>query len=78
LAETAAAELHRARRSSGFDALLLDAKDSGQMIAHTRREIEGQLGRPIVSALNNLSDGSRAQHRAREHRETREHRELAA
>jgi hypothetical protein len=58
LAETAAVELHRNRRSSGFDALLLDAKDSGRLIAGTRREIEQQIGRSVVSAVNNLSEGA--------------------
>jgi DNA-damage-inducible protein D len=70
LAETAAAELHRTRRSSGFDALLMDAKDSGKLIAQTRRAIEQQLGRSVVSAVNNLSDAHpRAPHRPRERRE---------
>jgi hypothetical protein len=52
LGETTAVELHRRRRSSGFDALLLDAKDTGQLIANTRHEIEQHIGRPVVSAVN--------------------------
>jgi len=68
LAETAAAELHRTRRSSGFDSLLMDAKDSGQVIAHARRAIEQQLGRSVVSAVNDLSS-ARGQHRPRERRD---------
>ena len=52
LGETAAVELHRRRHSSGFDALLLDAKDTGQLIARARKDIEQQIGRPIVSAVN--------------------------
>ena len=59
LAETTAVELHRSRRSSGFGALLLDAKDSGQIIARTRGEIESQSGRPVVSAVNHLPLGPR-------------------
>jgi hypothetical protein len=74
LAETAAAELHRTRRSSGFDALLMDAKDSGRLVEHTRREIEQQLGRSIVSAANNLVDAPPQ----RTPRDRREHRDLAA
>ena len=54
LGEIAAVELHRQRRSSGFDATLLDAKDTGRIIAGTRAEIERQTGRPVVSALNHL------------------------
>ena len=55
LAETTAVELHRSRRSSGFEALLLDAKEAGQIIGRTRGEIESQSGRPVVSAQNQLS-----------------------
>lgn len=55
LGETAAVELHRRRHSHGFDALLLDAKDTGRLIATTRGEIERQTGRPVVSATNHLS-----------------------
>jgi len=54
LGETTAAELHRTRRSNGFDALLSDAKDAGRVIKSARHEIEGQLGRPVVSASNHL------------------------
>lgn len=54
LGEITAVELHRRRRSSGFDALLLDAKDAGTIISRTRREIEGQTGGPVVSAANHL------------------------
>ena len=74
LAETAAAELHRNRRSSGFEALLMDAKDSGRMIANARREIGQQLGRSVVSAVNNLTDAPSRMQR----RQSREHRDLAA
>jgi hypothetical protein len=55
LAETTAVELHRSRRSGGFDALLLDAKEAGQIIARTRGEIESHSGRPVVSAVNHLA-----------------------
>src|SRR5688500_17555912 len=54
LAETTAVQLHRTRRSTGFDALLLDAKDAGQAVRRARTEIEAQLGRPVVSASNHL------------------------
>jgi hypothetical protein len=55
LSESAAVELARTRRSSGFEALLLDAKETGQIIARTRDEIERRTGRPVVSAMNHLS-----------------------
>ena len=54
LAESTAVELARQRRSSGFDALLLDAKETGQIIARTRLAIEERTGRPVVSPLKHL------------------------
>src|SRR5947207_3759473 len=54
LGETAAVELHRRRRSGGFDALLLDAKDTGAIISRARRDIEDHMGGAIVSASNHL------------------------
>ncbi len=54
LSESTAVELARQRRSQGFDALLLDAKETGQIIAKTRAEIEQRTGRPVVSAVNFL------------------------
>ena len=54
LSESTAIELARQRRSSGFDALLLDAKETGQIIAKTRAEIEQRTGRKVVSAVNHL------------------------
>src|SRR5438876_9750971 len=54
LAETMGVELHRSRRSNGFDALLLDVTDAGSIVARTRRDIESQLNRAVVSALNHL------------------------
>jgi prophage antirepressor-like protein len=57
LSESTAVELARQRRSSGFDALLLDAKETGQIIAKTRSEIEERTGRRVVSAVNHLPRG---------------------
>ena len=54
LMETTIVELHRRRRSSGFEALLLDAKDAGKIGGRTRRDIESESGGPIVSAANHL------------------------
>ena len=52
LSESTGVELARQRRSQGFDALLLDAKETGQIIARTRQAIEERTGRPVVSAVN--------------------------
>jgi DNA-damage-inducible protein D len=52
LGETVAANLHRQRRSNGFEALNADAKDAGTIVAGTRAEIERQTGHSVVSALN--------------------------
>jgi len=54
LAESTAVELARQRRSNGFDALLLDAKETGQIVSRTRKEIEERTGRPVVSPVNHL------------------------
>ena len=66
LSETAALELARQRRSHGFEALLLDAKETGQIISRTRGEIESRTGRAVVSAKNNFPPTSRRplRHRA--------------
>jgi hypothetical protein len=61
LGETTAVELMRQRRSNGFDALLLDAKETGQIIARTREEIERRTGRPVVTAQNHLPSRPRPQ-----------------
>jgi hypothetical protein len=54
LAETTAVELARQRRSHGFDALLLDAKETGQIVAKAREEIEQRTGRAVVAPMNHL------------------------
>ena len=54
LAETTAVELHRRRKSNGLDALLLDVKDVGQIVATTRRQLESALGTAIASPANHL------------------------
>jgi len=54
LSESTAVELARQRRSIGFDALLLDAKETGQIISRTRKEIEDRTARPVVSPVNHL------------------------
>ena len=52
LGETAAVALHRDRDSRGFEELLADAKDAGEVVAKTRTEIEQRLGHPVVEAAN--------------------------
>ncbi len=63
LGETTAAVLHRDRHTSGFDALVEDARASGSIIAKTRRDIERQAGRSVVSAANHLPSNPRPPHR---------------
>ncbi|HEX8524845.1 MAG TPA: hypothetical protein VF669_21515 [Tepidisphaeraceae bacterium] len=55
LGETVAANLHRRRRSNGFEALNADAKDAGSVVAGTRVEIERQIGQPVISAVNHVT-----------------------
>lgn len=52
LGETAAVELHRDRSSQGYEALVSDAKDAGEIVARTRAEIEGRLGHPVIASAN--------------------------
>lgn len=50
LGETAAVALHRDRNSQGFDQLLADARDAGEIAARTKEDIEHRGGRRIVRA----------------------------
>jgi hypothetical protein len=63
LGETTAAVMHRDRHTSGFDALLEDARVTGQIISKAREEIEHQTGRSVVSAVNHLPTHPRPPHR---------------
>ena len=48
LGETLAVSLHRDRDSRGYDELLRDATDAGQIVARTRDDIELRLGHTVV------------------------------
>ena len=52
LAEATTTKLHRDRDSQGFTPLKKDAKDGGAVAGRTRRDIEAQSGKPVVSSEN--------------------------
>jgi hypothetical protein len=52
LAEATTTEFHRDRDSRGLEPLKRDAKDGGNVAGRTRRDIERQTGKPVISADN--------------------------
>ena len=52
LAEATTTTLHRDRDSQGMAPLKKDAKDGGAVAGRTRRDIEQQTGKPVISAGN--------------------------
>lgn len=52
LAEATTTKLHRDRDSQGFQPLKKDAQDGGAVAGRTRRDIEEQSGKPVVSNEN--------------------------
>lgn len=52
LAEATTTTLHRDRNSKGFDPLKKDAQDGGAVAGRTRKDIEQQTGKPVVSQDN--------------------------
>ena len=52
LAEATTTTLHRGRESQGMEPLRKDAKDGGAVAGRTRKDIERQTGKPVVSAAN--------------------------
>jgi prophage antirepressor-like protein len=52
LAEATTTKLHRDRDSRGFDPLKKDAKDGGAVAGRTRKDIETQTGKPVISSDN--------------------------
>jgi hypothetical protein len=52
LAEATTAELHRDRDSQGMAPLAKDARDGGAVAGRTRKDIETQTGRPLVTGEN--------------------------
>jgi hypothetical protein len=52
LAEATTSTLHRDRDSQGFEPLKKDARDGGAVAGRTRKDIEQQTGKPVVSDEN--------------------------
>lgn len=52
LAEATTTKLHRDRDTQGFEPLKKDARDGGAVAGRTRRDIETQSGKPVVSSEN--------------------------
>jgi hypothetical protein len=52
LAEATTAELHRDRDSQGLAPLAKDARDGGAVAGRTRKDIETQTGKPVVTGEN--------------------------
>jgi len=52
LAEATTTELHRDRDSQGMAPLKKDARDGGAVAGRTRKDIESQTGKPVVSGGN--------------------------
>jgi prophage antirepressor-like protein len=59
LAEATTTTLHRGRESQGIKPLRKDAQDGGAVAGRTRKDIERQTGKPVVSAANFKRLGSR-------------------
>ena len=52
LAEATTTKLHRDRDSQGIAPLKKDAKDGGAVAGRTRKDIELQTGKPVISTEN--------------------------
>jgi DNA-damage-inducible protein D len=52
LAEATTTKLHRDRDSQGMVPLKKDAKDGGAVAGRTRKDIENQTGKPVISTEN--------------------------
>jgi hypothetical protein len=52
LAEATTTKLHRDRDSLGMEPLTKDAKDGGAVAGRTRKDIEHQTGKPVISTGN--------------------------
>lgn len=59
LAEATTTTLHRGRESQGMEPLRKDAKDGGAVAGRTRKDIERQTGKAVVSAANFKRLGSK-------------------
>ena len=52
LGEVTTTKLHRDRDSQGFEPLKKDAEDGGAVAGRTRKDIETQAGKPVVTSEN--------------------------
>jgi hypothetical protein len=52
LAEATTTELHRDRDSQGMAPLKKDAQDGGAVAGRTRKDIEAQTGKPVITGEN--------------------------
>ena len=52
LGEATTTKLHRDRDSLGMEPLKKDAKDGGAVAGRTRKDIEQQTGKPVISTEN--------------------------
>lgn len=52
LAEATTTKIHRDRDTKGFEPLKKDAKDGGAVAGRTRKDIEKQAGKPVVTSEN--------------------------
>lgn len=52
LAEATTTKLHRDRDTQGMEPLKKDAKDGGAVAGRTRKDIERQTGKPVISSEN--------------------------
>lgn len=59
LGEATTTKLHRDRDSRSFEPLRKDAKDGGAVAGRTRRDIERQTGKPVISQGNFKRLGAR-------------------
>lgn len=50
--EATTTNLHRDRDTQGFDPLKKEAQDGGAVAGRTRKDIEQQAGKPVVTADN--------------------------
>ena len=59
LGEATTTRLHRDRDSKGFVPLKEDAKDGGEVVGSTRRDIEKRSGKKVSSRNNYLPDSEK-------------------
>ena len=65
LAEATTTKLHRDRDSQGLAPLKKDAHDGGAVAGRTRKDIETQTGKPVISGENFKQLGAKARKRLR-------------